>query len=140
MLRLARVKEVGNLDYEDDLPKMNAQERWIESRRKSKVRAHDGREGVKPSHWPVVRCSRRGGVELDLAMLDDVLVEELECLESACGHYERVEVETSVGGGGGGGANHLMTESPKEMLHSNAWRSAPSCTRLPLTGRIEKRR
>ena len=31
-----------------------------------------------------------------------------------------------------------MTQSPREMLHSDVWRSAPSCTRLPLRDRIEK--
>ena len=30
------------------------------------------------------------------------------------------------------GANHLVTQSPREILHSDAWRGAPSCTRLPL--------
>ena len=30
----------------------------------------------------------------------------------------------------GVGANHLMTECPKEVLHSKVWRSAPACTRL----------
>ena len=45
---------------------------------------------------------------------------------------------SSLHAGGGGGANHLMTQSPREMLHSDAWRSAPSCTRLPLGDRIEK--
>ena len=32
-----------------------------------------------------------------------------------------------------------MTEGPREMIHSNAWRSAPSCIRLSLTCKIEKR-
>ena len=31
-----------------------------------------------------------------------------------------------------------MTQSPREMLYSNAWRSMPSCTRLPLRDRFER--
>ena len=33
----------------------------------------------------------------------------------------------------------MMTQSPREMLHSDVRRGAPSCTRLPLRDRIEKK-
>ena len=44
---------------------------------------------------------------------------------------DRLERADGRESGGGGGAKHLM-------IHSNAWRGASSCKRLPLTDRIEK--